>query len=144
MRYLRYFYVGETNFHFTQGSKCYPHCTEGKHWSHMALDLGPRSLFALPWLYDPPTHPSQKKAAYKDRLVNVSKLSKERPKEHKSATKPIFFSFSQNNIYIGASLLAQRLSAHVPLGAGVRWFRSRVRTWPLGKHHALAGVPRIK
>ena len=44
-----------------------------------------------------------------------------------------------------ADPVAQQLSAHVPLrGPGVRWFRSRVRTWHRLERYAVAGVLRIK
>ena len=46
---------------------------------------------------------------------------------------------------LGASPVAQRLSAHVPLGwPGVHQFRSRVQTWHGLAIHAVVGVPHRK
>ena len=45
----------------------------------------------------------------------------------------------------GANMVAQQLSAHVPLRRpGVRQFRSQVWTWHCLACHAVVGVPRIK
>ena len=46
---------------------------------------------------------------------------------------------------LGASLVALRLSLHIPLGRpGVRQFGSRVQTWHHLANHAVAGIPHIK
>ena len=45
----------------------------------------------------------------------------------------------------GAGQVAQRLSEHVMLQwPGVRWFRSRVRTWHHLARDAVVGAPHIK
>ena len=49
------------------------------------------------------------------------------------------------NTQLGASLVAQRLSSHIPLRwPRVRQFGSWVRTWHRLVSHAVVGVPRIK
>ena len=46
---------------------------------------------------------------------------------------------------MGASLVAEQLSSHIPLGQPrVHGFRSRVQTWHHLAHHAVVGIPHIK
>ena len=48
-------------------------------------------------------------------------------------------------IFLGAGLVVQQLSAHIPLRRpGVRRFGSRVWTWHCLASHAVAGIPHIK
>ena len=78
-------------------------------------------------------------------INGVRKIGQPHAKEWNGTT--ILLSYIKVNLkwIKGASLVVQRLSAHVLLRwPGVRWFGRWVRTWHRMATHAVVGVPHIK